>query len=222
MRAFSAGSLRGLLEPLQEGGRLRVVPAFDRVVDEVLGRFLVVAVLEDLSPCLARRVPVAELIGVEIGGLTAERGALGGVSGVLGALQEQLDEIVPAKGRRVSIRELLGVFLVRRFEVRSLDQVDEGARLVAAAGEVVGAPREVPRLALRIGFELGSLNGGLPGPVPALRRDEASLGGLPQLASACPVARRIRVCVSRPRRVVELFVQLAEPLEESARVRPDR
>ena len=65
--------LRGSLESLQELGRLGVVAALDRVVDQVLGRLLVVAVLEDLAPRLPGGVLVAELVGVEIGGLAAKR-----------------------------------------------------------------------------------------------------------------------------------------------------
>ena len=90
---------RGVLEAPQERRRLGVVLALDGVVDEVLEGLLVVAVLEDLQPRLARRFLVLRAGRVEVAACRRERDARRSVACSRSPrFGEELHELVPRLG----------------------------------------------------------------------------------------------------------------------------
>src|ERR1019366_1496077 len=148
--------------------------------------------------------------------LALERRSLLAIGRVLAALEQEVNEIVPAERRRVPIGELLRVLFVRGVEVGRLHQVHERTGFVSSAAEVVRAARVVTRSGLRVRLSLRALHRRLTCALPALRGHEASLRRLPQLRAGGPVERAIGVRFTGARRVVELFVELAQALEQPA------
>ncbi len=117
-------------------------------------------------------------------------------------------------GRRVPIGQLLGVRFIGWIELGRLNEVRESSRFVRPAPEVVGAARKMAGLVLRRTLQLSAPNRGVARAIPALGGHEAPLRGLPQLAVLRIQIAGLRVCVPGLTGVVELFVELAESLEE--------
>ena len=97
---------RDVPEPPEERRRLGVVLALDGVVDELLERLAVVAVLEDLEPLLAGRLPCRRASSRRACAACVRSATrFDAIGQPVAALGEELDEVVPALVLRVAIDE---------------------------------------------------------------------------------------------------------------------
>ena len=187
--------------------------AGDGVFDQVLEGFLVVAVLEDLPPGLARGVGVAELLLVELRRLAPRRDALGLVGEAFAAGRQELYELAPLGERGVALCEIASMLVAGRVEVGRSLEGGEDARLVAGFAEVLGGPREVLRLLLGGRGHVRALDGGLRRALPHVPGDEAPLRGLPELVALLDL-RGGAVGLARGRGIFQVLAEPAEAFEE--------
>ena len=194
-----------------------MILALDRVVDELLERLLVVAVLEDLEPRLARAFLVAELRRRRAWppGAAWRRAWPGRSAGRRACARSWTSSVhfcaaVYRSASSVAYSSLVGSRSV------ACSRLCEGARVVAGAPEVA---RRRARSAAPAASASPASSARWPaacaGAVPPLGGDEAALGGLPELRALLRLGR-LGVGVAGAAGVVELLAQLAEPLEERA------
>ncbi len=108
-----------LTEATEERRGLGVILALDGVVDEALEGLLVVAVLEELQPELARELLVLHARRREARGLAADVRALAAIGEAVAALREERDELVDAILRVVASDEQVRVVVVQAGRGRS-------------------------------------------------------------------------------------------------------
>src|SRR5262249_23011583 len=90
---------RILPEPSQQRHGLVVILPLDGVVDELFERLLVVTVLEDPQPLLAREIFVAQLRRIELRGLPPDRDPLSLVRHAVATSGEERGQLVMIAAR---------------------------------------------------------------------------------------------------------------------------
>ena len=185
----------------------------DRVVDEALERLLVVAVLEELQPELARELLVLHARGREVRGLAADVRALAAIGEAVAALREEGDQLVDAVFRVVTSDEQVRVVVVQRIEVGRLLEAIERFPFTACLHEVVRGTGEKHRLLLQVAGEETALMCRVGGLLPRIGGAVEAVGLLPELAVAEGVGG-LGIRVAGGDAVTELLAQLREALHQ--------
>src|SRR6201999_2482828 len=134
------------------------------------------------------------------------------VRDAIAALRKERDELVPCIDRRVALRQGSREIVGARIEIARLLEPFDGRRLVARAQVVVGRARVARRRRAVVACGLRALRRCRSRAIPTLRRGEAALRVLPELAALLRFGS-LGVGVARARRITQLLAELAEPLE---------